>query len=208
MPRLLPPFPNLEHLKGQAKDVLRVVRQRKPAWKLAHAQQAIARGYGFTNWLDLRAHVESLRHESPASRSKRRNTTSERASCREHPLVGTWAVNVSRSSVQASHLHDGVMLEFSMTAGTITMTQVVVDPSGHDIAVKIAIREDGSGQQVRFGSGLALEARLAGSQRLETVIRNGERIVSQGAYEVSPDGETLTFIASATQIVFDRVGAR
>jgi hypothetical protein len=76
------------------------------------------------------------------------------------------------------------------------------------MAVKLAIRTDGSGQPVRFGTGLVLEARLAESQRLEAVIRNGEHIVSQGTYEVSSDRQTLTFTTSATQIVFDRAGAR
>lgn len=101
-----------------------------------------------------------------------------------------------------------VVLEFSMAAGTTTMTQVVVTPSGHDIAITLAIRTDGSGQPVRFGQGLVLEARLAESQRLEAVIRNGEHVVSQGTYEVSPDRQTLTFCTSDTQMVFDRVGAR
>jgi hypothetical protein len=209
MPQRLPQFPNLEHLKGQAKDVLRLVRRRRPAWKLAHAQHAVARGYGFTSWPDLKTHVESLRHHAPVSAARRRPGAEEHVSCGEHPFVGTWVLNASRSTPHASqHLHDGVMLEFSMTVSTITMTQVVVDPSGRDMAIKLAIRTDGSGQPVRFGTGLVLEARLADAQRLEAVIKNGEHIVSQGAYEVSPDRQMLTFITAATQIVFDRVGAR
>jgi hypothetical protein len=210
MPQLLPQFPNLEHLKGQAKDVLRVGRRRHPAWKLAHAQHAVARGYGFTSWPDLKTHTESLRPHSPASPIRRRGTDGERESGKEHPLAGTWVFNPSRSKMQASSqiLHDGVMLEFSIGAGAITMTQAVVDPSGHDIAVKLTIRTDGSGQPVRFGQGLVLEARMAESQRIEAVIRNGDRIVSQGTYEVSPDRQTLAFNTADTQMVFDRVGAR
>jgi hypothetical protein len=193
MSQLLPQLPNLEHLKGQAKDVLRVVRRRKPAWKLAHAQHAVARGYGFTNWPDLKTHVESLRLHSPASSTPRRSS-SERE-CRdgsEHPIVGTWA-------------HDGVMLDFSMAGNTITMTQVAVDPSGCDIAIKVTLRGDGSGDPVRFGKGLVLEARLAESQCLEAVFKNGAHIVSQSTYTVSADRQTLTFSTSATQIVFERM---
>jgi hypothetical protein len=108
----------------------------------------------------------------------------------------------------AQGVPDGVMLEFGMAGGTITMTQVVVDPSGHHIAIKLAIRIDGTRQPVRFGQGLILEARLAESQRLDAVIRNGEHIVSQGTYDVSADRRTLTFTTSETQMVFDRVGAR
>lgn len=85
------------------------------------------------------------------------------------------------------------------------MTQVVVDPAGHDIAIKMVIRADGLGQPVRFGKGLILEARLADVQSLEAVIRNGEQIISQGIYTVSGDGRTLTFVTSTTQIVFERM---
>jgi hypothetical protein len=209
MPQLLPPFPNLEHLKGQAKDVLRVVRRRNPRWKLALAQHAVARGYGFTSWPELKTHIESLRLHSPASPIRRRGTDGERADCGEHPLMGAWVLNPSRSAMPSARgVPDGVMLEFSMAGGTITMTQVVVDPSGHDIAIKVAIRTDGTGQPVRFGQGLILEARLSESQRLEAVIRNGEHIVNQGAYEVSGDRQTLTFSTSGTRMVFDRIGAR
>jgi hypothetical protein len=63
MPQQLPTHPNLDHLKKQAKDVLRVFRRQKPLWKLADAQRAIARGYGFVNWPSLKMHVEKIRHE-------------------------------------------------------------------------------------------------------------------------------------------------
>jgi hypothetical protein len=209
MPQLLPRFPNLEHVKGQAKDVLRVAQRRHPAWRLARAQHAVARGYGFTSWPELKTHVDSLRRHSPAASIQPRGTDAERANGSEHPLEGTWVLNPSRSSMPASQrLHDGVLLEFSVAHGTATMTQVVVDPSGLDIAIRIAIRADGGGQPVRFGKGLVLDARLAGPRRLEAVIRNGEHIVSEGAYEVSPDGRMLVFNTSDTQLVFDRTGGR
>jgi hypothetical protein len=60
MSRDLPAFPNLDHLKKQAKVLLRELRRRTRSAKLADAQQAIAREYGFANWSKLKAHVESL----------------------------------------------------------------------------------------------------------------------------------------------------
>ena len=87
------------------------------------------------------------------------------------------------------------------------MTQVVVDPSGRDVAVKLAIRADGQ-QPVRFGKGLVLEARWSDSGTLEAIFKNGDQIISQGAYEVSEDGQTLAFITLEYQVVFDRVGER
>jgi ankyrin repeat protein len=73
MPRELPPHPNLEHLKKEAKALVRDFKQKKPAAiklfdsllgtirpKLSDAQHLIAREYGFENWAKLKAHVESL----------------------------------------------------------------------------------------------------------------------------------------------------
>lgn len=65
MSRKLPENPNLEHLKKQAKELLRSARQGK----LADAQHALAREYGFDTWAKLKAHVEMLRL-SPAEALK------------------------------------------------------------------------------------------------------------------------------------------
>ena len=60
MSRTLPESPNLDHLKKQAKVLLRELQQRNSAAKLAEAQHALAGEYGFASWLKLKAHVESL----------------------------------------------------------------------------------------------------------------------------------------------------
>jgi hypothetical protein len=59
MSRNLPEFPNLEHLKKQAKVLLRELQQRQPGSKLADAQHLVARVYGFPSWSKLKTHVES-----------------------------------------------------------------------------------------------------------------------------------------------------
>ena len=56
MLRSLPEKPNLEHLKKQAKELLRSM----PGNKLADAQHALAREYGFATWAKLKSHVEAL----------------------------------------------------------------------------------------------------------------------------------------------------
>ncbi len=74
--RELPARPNLEHLKKQARLLLRGSLQAEPAAidrfrevqvqpataapKLADAQHVIAREYGFDNWATLKAHVGAL----------------------------------------------------------------------------------------------------------------------------------------------------
>lgn len=76
MPRSLPARPNLDHLKKQAKELLNDLREGNqealklmssgrsrplPARaKLADAQNALAREYGFANWTKLKTHVETL----------------------------------------------------------------------------------------------------------------------------------------------------
>ena len=58
MSRDLPPNPNLEHLKKQAKALLDKMRQRNADATLVDAQHALARQYGFASWPKLKAHIE------------------------------------------------------------------------------------------------------------------------------------------------------
>lgn len=55
----LPDPPNLEFLRKQAKERLREMKLRDPRARLADAQHAIARQYGFLNWARLKASVTS-----------------------------------------------------------------------------------------------------------------------------------------------------
>ena len=56
MSRRLPEKPNLEFLKKQAKELLRSSQQGK----LADAQHALSKEYGFQSWAELKAHVQAL----------------------------------------------------------------------------------------------------------------------------------------------------
>ncbi|HUB77756.1 MAG TPA: ankyrin repeat domain-containing protein [Bryobacteraceae bacterium] len=56
MSRTLPEKPSLEYLRKEAKEL----RPRMPNGKLADAQHALAKEYGFANWAKLKAHVEAL----------------------------------------------------------------------------------------------------------------------------------------------------
>lgn len=55
--RSLPARPHLDHLKRQAKDLL---RHQPQLGRLRDAQRAIAEQYGFPSWDALRTHVESI----------------------------------------------------------------------------------------------------------------------------------------------------
>jgi ankyrin repeat protein len=57
----LPARPNLEWLKKTAKQRLSELRIHDPGSRLADAQLAVARDYGFSSWRELKAHCSSLR---------------------------------------------------------------------------------------------------------------------------------------------------
>lgn len=62
MARELPARPHLDHLRKQAKALLRDRQHADPhtTWQLADAQHELARDYGFASWPKLKAHVDAL----------------------------------------------------------------------------------------------------------------------------------------------------
>ncbi len=106
----LPDRSNLDHLKKQAKDLLRSWRNRDPQavaqfraslpaaagrsddeiaaqkLRLHDAQSCVARAYGFASWMDLRAYVEA----EAGTRGDRAARTLRWASCNEPPAGGDW----------------------------------------------------------------------------------------------------------------------
>jgi ankyrin repeat protein len=56
----LPGKPDLDWLRKQAKRHLEELRRTQPSARLAQAQFALAKAYGFPSWRALKAHVESL----------------------------------------------------------------------------------------------------------------------------------------------------
>jgi ankyrin repeat protein len=56
----LPARANLEHLKNEAKQRLKKMQAQSGAARLADAQLAVARDYGFPSWRKLKSHVDAL----------------------------------------------------------------------------------------------------------------------------------------------------
>src|SRR5262245_58758639 len=65
----LPARANLDWLRKAAKQHLRTMRLQRREAKLAEAQYAVARQYGFASWRKLKSHVDSLRNTSGAAQS-------------------------------------------------------------------------------------------------------------------------------------------
>jgi ankyrin repeat protein len=59
-PRPLPDQPSLEHLRNEAKQLLKARRSQDPQVKLTAAQRDVARRYGFSSWRRLKAHVDAI----------------------------------------------------------------------------------------------------------------------------------------------------
>ena len=74
--RTLPERPSLEHLKNEAKQRLKSLRQQNPQAKLAAVQLALAREYGFASWRQLKAHVD---RSDPAQLERKRVFDAARA---------------------------------------------------------------------------------------------------------------------------------
>lgn len=62
----LPPRPSLEWLRKTTKDRLVLLRQSEPHARLADAQRAVAREYGFPSWRALKSHIEATTAEPGA----------------------------------------------------------------------------------------------------------------------------------------------
>jgi len=182
MSRHLPPHPNLEYLKKQAKESLRDMLQQDPAFKLADAQHAIAREYGFSSWPKLKAHVDSLQ---------------------TNPFVGAWAANLSKSRRHPYSPFHSATLDVAVVGDTVTITDVVVDASGREERHENALQVDGKEHPSEYG-GYLLVARWLGSHALEAVVKKNGEVEGRVTYEVSADSATLTILADDQVFVCDR----
>jgi hypothetical protein len=190
----LPPRCSLEHLRKDAKAVLRVVAQYNDRWRLADAQHAVARGYGFPSWPELKAHVEALAPAYSDARIERRQSEDAKgAHSRDaHPIQGTWT---ERRTLQ--------FLSVAAAGDLLTMTHVTLG-TGREAAVRVAIRTDGREHSIDAGGTEVLQACWIGPRVLEMIAKRGGQTVARGEYALSEDGSTLTVSTTADVVVFER----
>ena len=194
----LPPHPNLEHLRKQAKDLLHDLKQRSPVSKLADAQHALAREYGFASWPKLKAYVESLPPPTPV------DSQSAVAPVKVNPFVGKWTANLSKSRRHPGNQFQSATLQFEVVGDTVTIIDVVVDASGREERGKNTILVDGNEHASEERNGYVLMAKWRGPHVLETVATKDGQVVGWGKYEVSDDGKLLTISGDEQMIVLDR----
>ena len=190
MSRNLPPHPNLEHLKKQAKDLLHDLQQQNPDSKLADAQFAIAREYGFASWPKLKAYVGSLSTTVAAEKA--------------NPFEGKWTANLSKSIRHPGNQFQSATIEFTVDRDTVTIIDVVIDESGREVTGQNTILVDGNDHLSENDNGYVLVAKWNGSRVIETIAKKDGVEAGWGKYEVSNDGNTLTISGDEQVIVLDR----
>lgn len=220
MPQHLPSGPNLDHLKKQAKDVLRLARCRSLDWRLTDAHDALARGYGFDSWPMLKRHVESKRHPRRTEPSARRARRAERPGDANqvavpvaqdgdrrsaHPLAGAWVMRPSAPSRDhAPTAIDDMLVEFDLKDDALTLTQIVVGASGRPSAMKTALQPDGQDHATEFGDGLVLRASWTDERTLALRFTRDETVVGTWAYTASVDGRSLLVTTTDRVLTFER----
>ena len=209
MSRNLPTYPNLDHLKKQAKNLLHALQQRNPGLKLADAQHAIAREYGFARWPNLKAHVESLTHSSAPAEAVDDESSGISVDAAPmgpemaHPFVGLWTANLSKSRRHPGNQFQRATLEFAVAGDKVSIIDVVLDESGREERGENTILADGNEYPSESGNGYVLMTRWGGPRVIETVAKKDGQVVGRGTYEVSDDGKTMTISGDEQMIVLD-----
>jgi hypothetical protein len=183
MSRHLPAQPNLEYLKKEAKALLDLQRSRHPDWKLADAQHALAREYGFDSWPKLRAHVDAL---APAP----------------SPFEGRWVSDIAKSKRHPENLFRRATLQFSVAGNTVTIEHDGVDELGRVDRGVNTIHADGV--ERLHDHGYRMSVRWGSSRVLEVMTMHAGLPARGATYEVSSDGSTLIVSTADQRVVFVR----
>ena len=182
MSRHLPAQPNLEYLKKEAKELLDSRRSTHPDWKLADAQHALAREYGFESWPKLRAHVDSLAPEPS-------------------PFEGRWVSDITKSARHPENLFRRGTLQFSVAGNAVTIAHDGVDELGRIDRGVNTIQADGV--ERLHDHGYRMSVRWGSSRVLEIMTTHAGLPAKGATYEVS-DGGTLIVSTVDQRLVFVR----
>ena len=207
MSQRLPSVPNLDYLKKHAKDVLRVARHRNSRCRLTDAQHALARGYGFGSWPDLKVHI-ALQRQKPTEQipvlrlPARRGASSFGAAKAGHPMTGIWVTIRTRDP---RHDSADLTLEFAFADDVVTLVQIACDKTGVQTALRMTILADGCEHPFPFGDRLVMRAQWSDRHTLALTVSQGDATVSSGTYALSDDGKSLVVSTMGSVVVLERV---
>ena len=193
MSRPLPDRPNLEHLKKQAKLRLSQLRQDAPAAKLADAQLAVAREYGFLSWPQLRGFVESLPSRRPAPQPQQVGSNS---------LAGRWIAVLSLSIRHPLNEYRSATLNVSVDRDVVTIDDLVIDCDGRSERTRNVLHADGALRVL--DRDFAVKAQWETDRKLQVVVTRRDVLESVVTYEVSANRQALTVTAGQQRHTFER----
>jgi hypothetical protein len=185
MSRRLPPNPNLDYLKKQAKELRAQLLAEHPGLRLADAQRRLAGEYGFRTWAALKAHVL----ETPGA-----------------AFVGRWRADLARSIQSPSNLFREATLQISLEAGAVTIADATVDESGRGERNSNTLVVDGRAHSGQYG--YAVAAGWVTPRHLRVALTKDGQSRGHVDYLVAGDGRTLTLTTVDSVIHFKRVGQR
>lgn len=213
----LPPRPSLEWLRKTAKDRLSQLRASQPQAKLAEAQLAIAREYGFPSWRKLKAHVEERAKAAPPE-----TPTLEQIVDAFLEHVGTGRIDNVRAILAAAPSLVNAVGPHPFWGGRPQALHVAIEGGRRDLfdlllehgadingtndqydlwsPLMLAINRDHHDMRdelLRRGArvGLLEALLLADDERVETLLRDG------GLPEIMPNGGSILAFARTTRAI-------
>jgi hypothetical protein len=190
MSRQLPPRPNLEYLRKEAKDLLEVLQRQDPSAQLADAQHALAREYGVASWPALKTSVD-----------ERLAAFAQGAQL----FAGAWKADLARSQRHPANQFQSATIVFEVDGQDLRMSDVCVDETGREEQHVNTIRADGRERAAEPRRGYSVRANWRDPLTLEAVGFKDGQVIGGATYALSPDGETLTVVADQQLIVLQRV---
>jgi hypothetical protein len=129
-----------------------------------------------------------------------------------HALSGTWIANVEQSKRDPNHQFERATIRFDVLGTDVSMAYGGINASGRHEQGGPTIHADGQEHPIPEAPGVVSIGTL-GPRVFHTIASKDGVVVGRGAYEVAPEGETMTATVSGVDgggrtfeqvIVFDR----
>jgi ankyrin repeat protein len=175
MPLSLPARPSLEWLKKTAKQTLKELRAKDASVRLADAQRAVARDYGFESWRKLRRHVEERARETPAAQESTRDEFVQTF----FRLVGTGRIDEVRTILAASPDMVNAVGPHPFWGGRPQALHVAIETKRHDLFdLLLAAGADVNGANDRYDhwSPLMVSIGEGREDMRDELLRRGARV--------------------------------
>ncbi len=193
MAQALPPRPNLEWLRKNAKTRLGELRSREPGSKLADAQLALAREYGFSSWRALKSHVDAQLRDA-ASESPPLDEPTVAAFLR---AVGNGDMQGVRTALNSTPHIVNALGPHPFWGGRVQMLHVALDTNRQDmfdLALDHGADIDGDNREYTGWSPLMLAAYKQRPRMQRMLIERGATIGLFEALLLGDDGRVERFL--------------